>query len=123
LERQLSRDHAEVTRLAAEPDHNGIASARLVELHTRIASGELELKRLVSTITKLEQEAIGGTEIAEALLDFDSVWEAMRSRERSKLIQLLVSKVEFDPADTSLSISFYPDSIRSLQAKQREGAA
>lgn len=123
LERQLSRDHAEVTRLAAEPDHNGIASARLVELHTRIASGELDLKRLVSSITKLETEAIGGTEIAEALLDFDSVWEAMRSRERSKLIQLLVSKVEFDPADTSLSVSFYPDAIRSLQVEQREGAA
>jgi site-specific DNA recombinase len=65
LERQLSRDHAEVARLATEADYGGIASARLAEPHTRIASGEAELKRLFSSITKLEHEAMDGTEIAD----------------------------------------------------------
>jgi hypothetical protein len=35
-------------------------------------------------------------EIQEAFIDFDRIWDARGSREQSKLLALLVSKVEFD---------------------------
>ena len=62
-------------------------------------------------------------EIAESVLNFDSIWEALNSREKSRLIRLMVSRIEFNAKDTSISVTFYPDAIRSLKVKRKDDAA
>jgi site-specific DNA recombinase len=57
------------------------------------------------------------------VLNFESIWEALNSREKSRLIRLMVSRIEFNAKDTSISVTFYPDAIRSLKVKRKDDAA
>ena len=53
-----------------------------------------------------------------ALGDFDQVWDAMKPREQSRLLFLLVAKVEFDAGDNSIVLQFHPTAIKSLQERR-----
>jgi site-specific DNA recombinase len=123
LERQLSRDHAEINKLAIVNDPSGATSARIADLHVRITKSEAELIRIVSSLEELEREVTKHGDIAETLLNFDPIWESLTSRERCRLIRLLISRVEFKAKDTSISVSFYPGAIRSLPTERKDDAA
>lgn len=47
---------------------------------------------------------------------------AVNSLEKSRLIRLMVSQIEFNAKDTSISVTFYPDAIRSLKVKRKDDA-
>ena len=123
LERQLLRDHAEINKLAIVNDPSGATSARIADLHVRITKSEAELIRIVSSLEELEREVTKHGDIAETLLNFDPIWESLTSRERCRLIRLLISRVEFKAKDTSISVSFYPGAIRSLPTERKDDAA
>jgi site-specific DNA recombinase len=123
LERQLSRDHAEIGKLAVPNDPTGTTSARIADLHVRITKCESDLSRVVAAVTELERSVTEKAEIAETVLNFESIWEALNSREKSRLIRLMVSRIEFNAKDTSISVTFYPDAIRSIKVKRKDDAA
>lgn len=123
LERQLSRDHAEINKLAIVNDPSGATSARIADLHVRITKSKAELIRVVSSLEELERHATKHGDIAETLLNFDLIWETLTNRERCRLIRLLVARVEFNAKDTSISVSFYPGAIRSLPTERKDEAA
>lgn len=114
LERQLSRDHAEITRLAVSSEPGAGTSARIADLHERITKSEREAIALRKKIAETENERVSRDELAEAFTDFDEVWNALSSREQAQVMSLLVSEVEFDPDDSTIAISFHPSAIRSL---------
>lgn len=58
-------------------------------------------------LTTAQSTTIDKKEVTDALADFDQVWEALTSKERVRLIHLLVSRVEFDGTDASVEISFH----------------
>jgi site-specific DNA recombinase len=120
LERQLSRDHAEVGKLALVHDPTEATGARIADLHIRMSKSETDLMRVVSSLARVESRTIDRLTAAETVRDFDEIWEALTSREKSRLIRLLISRVEFSVADSSLAVSFYPDALRSLQNKPKE---
>lgn len=120
LERQLSRDHSEVGKLALVHDPTEATGARIADLHIRMSKSETDLTRVVSSLARLESRTIDRLEAAETVRDFDEIWEALTSREKSRLIRLLISRVEFSVVDSSLAVSFYPDALRSLQNKPKE---
>jgi site-specific DNA recombinase len=123
LERQLSRDHAEIGKLAVMHDPTGATSSRIADLHVRITKCESDLSRIVAGLTELERRATEKGGIAEAVLEFEAIWEALNSREKSRLIRLMVSRIEFNAKDTSIAVTFYPDALRSLKVKRKDGAA
>ncbi|MBN8601263.1 MAG: recombinase family protein [Planctomycetes bacterium] len=123
LERQLSRDHAEIGKLAVLNDPTGATSARIADLHVRITKCESDLSRVVAAVTELERSVTEKAEIAETVLNFESIWEALNSREKSRLIRLMVSRIEFNAKDTSISVTFYPEAIRSIKVKRKDDAA
>jgi site-specific DNA recombinase len=123
LQRQLSRDHAELGKLAILNDPTGATSARIADLHTRIAKCEADLARVVSALTSVENCTFDRVAAAESVRDFDEIWNALTSREKGRLIRLVVSKIEFSAENSSISVSFYPDAIRSLQGTRKEVSA
>ncbi len=123
LERQLSRDHAEIARLAVSPDPSSATTARIADLHERIARAELQLSDVKNRTAEIEQHRIDETDVAAAFADFDNVWTALSSREQAQVLALLVSRVEFDPADSTIAISFYPSAIKALAEGNIEDAA
>ncbi len=123
LERQLSRDHAEIARLAVAPDPSSATTARMADLHERIARAEQQLAQVRNRVGEIERQQIGEADVAAAFADFDNVWNALSTREQSQVMSLLVSRVEFDPADSTIAISFYPSAIKSLADGAIEDAA
>jgi site-specific DNA recombinase len=78
---------------------------------------------VVSSLTGIENYTIDRVEAAESVRDFDEIWNALTSREKSRLIRLVVSKIEFSAENSSMSVSFYPDALRSLQGTRKEVSA
>jgi len=123
LERQLSRDHAEIGKLAVLHDPTGATSARIADLHVRITKCETDLTRVVSALTDLERRTTEKADIAESVLNFEAIWEALTSREKTRLIRLMVSRIEYFAEDTSISVTFIPDALRCLKVKRKDDAA
>lgn len=46
--------------------------------------------------------------------DFDNVWGALSPREQIRMLRLLISRVDYDAADSGIEVTFHPTGIRSL---------
>ena len=117
----LARYHKEVASLAGEAAARG-TSARLADLVTRIAEGERTLAELRERGDAAAARVVNEDALAEAVRAFDPVWEAMTPKEQTRVVRLLVQRVEYDGNTGMVSIILHPEGIRTL-AKEREEAA
>lgn len=123
LERQLGRDHAEICRLAVSLEPSSATTARIADLHERIAREEQRLSQVRNRVGEIERQQIDAGDVAAAFADFDNVWNALSSREQAQVISLLVSSIEFDVSDSTIAISFHPSAIKTLAEGNSEDAA
>jgi site-specific DNA recombinase len=123
LERQLGRDHAEISRLAVSPDRSSATTARIADLHERIARAEHQLAQVRNRVAEIERQRINQADVTAAFADFDNVWNALSSREQAQVLALLVARVEFDAGDSTIAISFHPSAIKTLAEGNAEEAA
>jgi site-specific DNA recombinase len=91
--------------------------SRLADLHDRIAKTEPELHGLRSRMNKLQVMQLADEEVRTAFGDFEKMWHTLTMREQAKLVRVLVERVEYDPSDTSLSVSFHASAIQSLSGE------
>ncbi len=64
--------------------------------------------------------------MAEALRDFVSLWESFSPRQQARVIELLIERVDYDGANSSVSVTFRPagiTGIKSLVDQLAEGDA
>lgn len=120
---QLSRDHAELSRLAVSEKPSSATTARIADLHERVARGEQRLADVRNRVREIERQQIDAGDVAAAFSDFDGVWDALSSREQAQVVSLLVSRVEFDVSDSTVAISFFPTAIKVLADGSAEDAA
>lgn len=55
--------------------------------------------------------------IAAAFHDFDHLWSGLSPRERHEVVHTLVERVEFDAANSAISITFKPSGLQALASK------
>ncbi len=103
----MARDHTEIKRIAAMAKPNDPTLARLAELNERIATSEPELHQLHIHISQLASSQLADEEIKAAFSDFDTLWKSVSQREQGKLMEVLVERVEYDPHDVAISVSFH----------------
>jgi len=123
LESQLARDHTEIARLAVTPEPSSATTARIADLHERVARAEQRLSQVRDRVGEVQRRQIDAGDVAAAFADFDNVWNELSTREQTQVISLLVSRVEFDPSDSTISISFHPSAIKALAEGNIEDAA
>jgi site-specific DNA recombinase len=123
LQRQLSRDHAEISRIAVSANPSAATASRLADLHQRVTNAEVDLGSVGSRIEQVKKKRFDEADITAAFANFDNVWGTLSSREQAKLVKLLVSRVEFESNEGSIEISFHPSAIRELTAKNLGDAA
>lgn len=123
LERQLSRHHAQLRTLASNPPNDGNGLARAADLHEAIRRAECLLAEVRASIERQEMEQVDDQEIVAAFHEFDSGWNALSPREQAQALSLLLSRVEFDAADSSITMTFHPLGNKSLEIDQDEDAA
>jgi len=120
VERGLGRCHVDLQRAATSEPVGSAVAARVAELTEQIEQAERRLAEIDSQIVELRRDLITEADVETALGDFDIVWSALSPREQVRLLNLLVQRVEFDAADSSIEISFHPCGIKSLAMNEAD---
>ncbi len=117
LERELTRWNTEVLKLLeqiAPGDANTPATARLADLQDRISGAERRATEVREQVLALSRDLLDQREVAKAMSIFDPVWDSLTSREQTRVVQLLVERVDYDGANGKVSITFHPIGIQTL---------
>ncbi|MCO6435718.1 MAG: recombinase family protein [Phycisphaerae bacterium] len=112
LQKGLKRHHAELRRMAsaaADTDPELISN-----LADQIADVERRLAEIDAQIRELQDAAVTESDVAAAFADFEGLWSALTPREQVRVINLLVQRVDFDAADSTIEIAFHDAGIRAL---------
>lgn len=114
IEQALSRTHADIRKAAAARNGASATAPRITELNERVRDAEQRVIEIDAKLGELRQELVDDADVAAAFADFDNVWQALSPREQVRLLHLLVSRVEYDAADSSIEVALHPTGIKSL---------
>jgi len=117
IERDRARAGAGIRKLAAElgvAPVNGRTTARLAELNEQVRRHEQRLAEIDDECRQLAGTRLDGSEVADALRAFDPVWDSLTPRERARIIELLVERVDYDGRNSTITVTFRPAGIQSL---------
>lgn len=123
LSREMAQYHQELRRLVTDVAATSEAIARIADLHERISEGEQRRPALDARLAELERETISREVAESAFTDFDELWNNLAPREQARLLNLLISAVEYDAENGTVAVTFRPTSIKSLINSQLEDAA
>ena len=101
---RITELEAERRRLERE---RGRKDADLPAIDGRLA--DIHAERL-----KLDGLAVTEAEVATALGEFDTLWDALSPREQARVLALLVAQVEYHGGTGKVGITFQPSGIRAL---------
>lgn len=122
LEHELECWNGEIRELIqqAPPGLNSPVTSRLADLQDRIRLGERRSTEVREQIIALSRTIISEREVATAMTAFDPVWEYLTLREQTRVIQLLIERVDYNGATGKVSITFHTGGIKTL-ANERSG--
>lgn len=115
IERGLTRCRTEIRRVATTELASSAGTARIAELTDQTVQSEHRLAEIDSQVDELARDLVTEADVAAALADFDQLWTALTPREQVRLINLLVQRVEFDAADSSIEVTFHASGIKTLE--------
>jgi hypothetical protein len=120
LERDVSRWTNEVRQTVAQSPlaATDATTARLADLQERIRLAELRANDIRLEATTIGHGLVDEREVAEALAEFDDVWQALTPREQTRFVQLLIERVEYDGTTGDVAITFHPTGIRALTERR-----
>jgi site-specific DNA recombinase len=118
LERELARLHGEVRKLAQPGKRDGSSDGmRLAELPEQIVRVEERIGQLKDQTEKIRRERIDEADAAATLAEFDKLWQTLSPVERTRVVRLLIERVEYDAVRGKAKITFSPTGIRTLTAQ------
>jgi len=118
LERKLRRLHTKLRELATKAAAPGsdvsLTADRLADLQDQIRSIEQRMTSIREEVLSLERETVDEGDLVKALSIFDPVWESLNSRERHRVMHLLIDRIAYDGRDGSVTVSFRSLGIKAL---------
>jgi site-specific DNA recombinase len=117
LETDVGRWNTEIRKTLEQTAQGGgaeIALTRLAELQERIRAAERRWAEIGEQITALAREQVTGGDVERALSMFDPVWATLTPQEQTRIVQLLVERVDFNGASSTVAITFHPSGIKTL---------
>jgi site-specific DNA recombinase len=121
LQRQVKSDHDALTAASSLMDAVERVSV-LATVQERLRTAEQRLSEVDSERTRLEQNSLSDNDVAQALREFDQLWQALAPREQSRILELLIERVDYDGERGQVSLTFRPCGIRSLTQELQEAA-
>lgn len=110
-EGELGRTNEEIRTVVAG---GGETAARLADLQERVQGAERRLAEIRTEADRLRDQLVDDATVADALGRFDPVWDALSPREKARVLDLLVERVDYNGADGTVSVTFRPTGIRAL---------
>lgn len=114
VEAEVLRISRQVGELAPRAGYDPEASAEMELRQNQIVTRQKRIEKLNERMISLEKRMISKDELTGAMESFKPMWEKMTGEEKMKLIQLLVDHVIYDGKEESLSVTFHPTDIDSL---------
>src|SRR5262249_45969928 len=119
LERDLVRGQGELRKVLSEigsgATGGGVVS-RLAELQERVGQVEQRIARLRAQMEAVQQERLDEAEATRALAGLDPAWDTLTPQEQARVVQLLVSRVDYDGAQGKVAITFHPLGLKTPAA-------
>ena len=84
-------------------------AGRQADLHERMAAAEKRATELCEARAKVL--VIDPQEVAAALTQFDGFWAALTPAEQTRVVELLIERVDYDASTGHIVVSFNPTSI------------
>ncbi len=103
LERQLRRNNTELRRLSLLPDQNDMVIDELAKTQEAIRTTERRLREIGSEIESLRNDEIEEFDVAATLANFDELWASLKPREQTRILQLLIDRIEFDGDEVAIT--------------------
>jgi site-specific DNA recombinase len=123
LDRELARAHAELKKLSGQlsgdGDHARVVS-RLAEQQERIGQLERRLAQVRDHVQAARGRLVDEGEAARALAQFGPVWESLTPPEQTRVVQLLVERVDYDGSKGRVAIAFHASGIKTLAEELAE---
>jgi len=114
VERDLARLGRELSQTAGDADSNPYASARLADINEKMRVAEEQAADLQHQIDEACDGVISKEEVDAALGKFDGVWSSLSPKEQTKLIRMLIQRVDYDATKGDVSITFHPLGLKSI---------
>lgn len=95
-------------------DPTSLDPSRLADLQEQIQQAETHLRNTNAAIDNMRGQIISDDQITQALHEFDALWDSLSLNDRSRILNLLIERVEYNGAESTVSISFRPDGIENL---------
>jgi site-specific DNA recombinase len=115
LEAEVGRWNAEIRASLEQTAQGGtVPVTRLAELQERIHAAERRSAEIHEQLRVLGHEKVNECDVELALSMFDPVWETLTPQEQTRVVQLLVERVDFNGATSTVAITFHPSGIKTL---------
>jgi len=75
---------------------------------------EQRIARLRAQMEAVQQQRLDEAEATRALAGLDPAWATLTPPEQARVVQLLVSRVDYDGAKGKVSITFHPLGLKTL---------
>jgi site-specific DNA recombinase len=92
----------------------------MADLQDRIRAAEQRSTLIREELIGLERGLVDEKEVARALTVFDPLWETLAPREQTRVIRLLVQRVDYDGEKGTVSVTFHPAGIKMLSREIAE---
>ena len=65
-------------------------------------------------IHQLQAELITEQTVAKSLSEFDPLWDMLSTNEKSRLLKLLIERVDYDGEASTVSVTYRPTGFRAF---------
>ena len=113
LQQQLRSHHADLQATASLPSTTKRVS-QLAELQDQIGTTERRLTEIDSELAALRANQIDAPEVTRLLANFHQTWDALAPRDQTRVIELLIERIDYRGQDGQISLTFRPSGIQIL---------
>ncbi|MBI4564621.1 MAG: recombinase family protein [Planctomycetes bacterium] len=114
LQAEERRIKAQAGRVFASNATGPLAAGHLAELEERQGQIAARLVEIGAESQRLAAVKIDPDEAKRALALFDPVWDVLESKERERLVRLVVERVDYDGLKGEIAVAFHPLGLKSL---------
>ena len=81
---------------------------RLTQVDAEASDAERRLVEIRESLAQLELVEVDPNAASMAMMQFTPLWEALTANERTRLVNLLIERVDYDGVEQTIDVSFRP---------------
>lgn len=117
LQREWRMHESEIRKFATGTEHPA-ATALIADLHDRVDRAQKRLRVLEEQIAHRESERVTKADVTAVFADFDRLWSTLSPRQQSRIISLIVARVDYDAKTGVIGVDLHETALKSLMESQ-----